>query len=76
MAQFDTYRAGLKRATYDWREDHLYSNLRRLRKDRRNGRVEKRSARQQDVREIERIIIDYNASVMDYIREGWEDDDV
>ncbi len=46
----DRYRKNLARATYDWREDNIAGTP----KDRRNGRAEKRSARQRDRKEIER----------------------
>jgi len=45
----DRYRQNLSRAGYDWREDNALSSH----KDRRNGRAEKRSARQADRKEIE-----------------------
>lgn len=45
----DRYRQNLSRAGYDWREDNALQS----RKDRRNGRAEKRAARQKDRKEIE-----------------------
>jgi hypothetical protein len=46
----DRYKKNLSRAGNDWREDNALA----ARKDRRNGRAEKRSAKQGDRREIER----------------------
>lgn len=44
----DRYRANLKRASWDWLEERKDG-----RKDRVNGRGEKRSARQSDRKEVE-----------------------
>lgn len=50
----DRYRQRLARAAYDWHED----SGRRARKDRVNGRAEKRSARDADRRETRTAYLD------------------